>query len=188
MDARMTRPTNPHPFTEIQISPVMIDQLHWAISLAQFAAFVTRIGTLSLHPAKFFLVRTLPDTMLAHVCPCGRTHSFSVILSIAKIHQRRAWLTAVVVAIGAFLVDVKLLKRQGLLAAVAAGGIRWRQSLNQASAFDRATSPFDFMGWWRQKRFAAVRTGHFNLAVVPRSMAFGKFITWRSIHALNDTP
>ena len=187
MDARMTRPTNPHPLTEIQVSPVMIDQLHRPMSFAQFAAFITRIRPLTSHFPMVFPV-AVANPMLPHIISGGSTNRITVGFSILKIHPSCARLTAVVSSIRSLFVNVELVNWQRLFAAIATGGRRRWQAFNQARTFDRTTSTLDFMGWWRQKRFAAVRTGHFNLTVIPRAMAFGKFITRRSIHALNDTP
>jgi hypothetical protein len=174
MHAGMTGTTNPDALAEIEIIPMMIDQLHGPMSLTQLTALVRRIGSFVFDAPKV-LSRSLSDPVLPHVGSSRRSHRLSISCRIFAVHAASTWLAAIRPAIRSFPVEMKLFNRQGLCASIAASGRRWRQAFNQSRTFHRAASPLDFMGWWRQEGLATVGASHLNLAIVPWAVALGKF-------------
>ncbi len=176
MHTGMTRAADPHALAEIQVGPVMIDQFHWAVALAQFTAFISWIGALILH-ATVFLPVAIAYSMLPHVSSGRRTRGTPIPLAIFQVSFYLACLTAVAETVGSRFVFVKQLFCDHLFAAITAVMGSWLQSLDQPSTLDGAASPLDFMGWRRQECLSAVSASHLHLAIVPRAHAFGEYIS-----------
>ena len=172
VDARMTRTAYPDTVAEITIVPVMVNQFHGAVPVAQFTALVLWIWTFILNTAIFST--TLSKSILTHIGAMLHAYQHSIVGAVQIIRRFLAWLTPIIPPAWPRPIDMKILIWKYFFAAIAPLHIGRLESFIQPRTLGRAARSFLHRRLGNKENALALRARLFHAGLVPRLLAFLK--------------
>jgi hypothetical protein len=169
MNTGMAWPTNPNATAEIHIRPVMVDKLHWPVSVAKLATLISWVRPFIFNPTELFFKPSLPNTMLPHVIASRFAHFLTIFCDVFSVRLPLAIFTLIANAIRPSFVIVEATLGQFALAAVADSIVVFISNAPSYShAFSRACPSFVSVRRWHLKVSAAYSALFCDRCVVPR--------------------